>query len=98
MTQHLGNPARRYSRQDEARNGTRDRGYFDGFDKALTDGVNQDNMRETEQTGKENLPPASMGKTAAALAAFMQPPENLNLPIGRAVRIVALKFAARTRG
>jgi hypothetical protein len=57
--------------------------------------MNQNNMLEREKSEKENIPNATITEIETALDRFYASPENLNLPIWRALRVVALKFAAR---
>jgi hypothetical protein len=57
--------------------------------------MNEKNMRERDEIAKSYTPKANIGEIEKALDRFYASPENLNIPIWRAILIAALKFAAR---
>ena len=71
-------------------------GYFQGFDQALTEMLDGTNTQQVLKVGQD-IPKANTGETAEALDKFYADPENLNIPIWRAIRIAALKIAGRPR-
>ena len=71
-------------------------GYFDGFDKALLELLSQDTQRKILAIESVNVPNVQQGQIIAALNRFYGDPENLNIPLWRAIRIAGLRFAARS--
>jgi hypothetical protein len=70
-------------------------GYFDGFDKGILEFLNRDTEKRILALESANIPSVTNGETLTALNRFYADPENLNIPIWRAIRVAALKFAAR---
>ena len=70
-------------------------GYFDGFDKALVEVLNQETERSILAIESMNVPHVGQGAMIAALDRFYGDTENLNIPIWRAIRIAGLRLAAK---
>lgn len=55
------------------------------------------NSKQVDLVGSESIPKANVGETATILDKFYSVPENLNIPIWRALRVAVLQIAGRPK-
>jgi hypothetical protein len=70
-------------------------GYFEGFGKALREFLTPTTKERVLAIEASNVPGVGHGEILTAVSRFYAEPENLNIPIWRAIRVVTLKSAGR---